>query len=47
VARADDRERLLTAYSVEKLGSRSQAREPAKFDLSDRSRIDDRDLGKG
>jgi len=35
------------AYSVEKLGSRSRARGTSKKDLSDRSRIDDRDLGKG
>ena len=37
----------LVAYSVEKLGSRDRVRNAAKTDLSDRSRIDDRDLGKG
>jgi len=40
-------QRLEVAYSVEKLGSRDRVRNAAKTDLSDRSRIDDRDLGKG
>jgi hypothetical protein len=37
----------LPAYGVEKRGPRSQVRDPERFDLSDRSGIDDRDLGKG
>jgi len=35
------------AYSVEKLASRGPTRDSAKFDLSDRSRIDDRDAVRG
>ena len=44
---AVSRGRPVLAYSVEKLGSRDRVRNAAKTDLSDRSRIDDRDLGKG
>lgn len=40
-------DRPVVAYSVEELGSRSRARDSAKLDLSDRSRIDDSDLGRG
>jgi len=35
------------AYSVEKLALRSPTHTSAKLDLSDRSRIDDRDAFKG
>jgi hypothetical protein len=35
------------ADSVERLCSQAQARNATKTDLSDRPRIDDRDLGKG
>jgi len=41
------RERLQGVYSVEKLAARSPTRDSAKFDLLDRSKIDDRDAVKG
>lgn len=45
--RIQNSEGPLWVYSVEKLGSRSRASDTEKFDLSDRSRSDDRDVGKG